>query len=100
VNTVDALWRRSEKEVKDDERNEFYKFITNDFEDPLSHLQLSIEGAGAEFKALLFIPQRAPFDLMRNQEHKTVQLYTNKIMIMDDCKDLLPECRFCDVTDL
>lgn len=91
VNTVDALWRRSEKEVKDDERNEFYKFITNDFEDPLSHLQLSIEGAGAEFKALLFIPQRAPFDLMRNQEHKTVQLYTNKIMIMDDCKDLLPE---------
>lgn len=91
VNTVDALWRRSEKEVKDDERNEFYKFITNDFEDPLSHLQLSIEGAGAEFKALLFIPQRAPFDLMRNQQHKTVQLYTNKIMIMDDCKDLLPE---------
>lgn len=91
VNTVEALWRKGEGEVKDDERSEFFKFITNDYEDPLSHLHLSIEGAGAEFKALLFIPRRAPFDLMRTHQHKTVQLYANKIMIMDDCKDLLPE---------
>jgi molecular chaperone HtpG len=91
VNTVEALWRKNEADVKDEERNEFYKFITNDFEDPLTHLHLSVESAGAEFKALLFIPRQAPFDLMRIQQHKTVQLYTNKIMIMDDCKALLPE---------
>lgn len=91
VNAVEALWRQNESDVKDEERTEFYKFITNDFEAPLAHMHLSIEGVGAEFKALLFIPQRAPFDLMRNQQHKTVQLYTNKIMIMEDCKDLLPE---------
>lgn len=91
VNTVEALWRKSEADVKDEERNEFYKFVTNDYEDPLSFLQLSVEGAGAEFKALLFIPAKAHFDLMRVQQQKTVQLYTNKIMIMDDCKDILPE---------
>ncbi len=91
INTVEALWRKREKDVKDDERNEFYKFITNDFEDPQSHLHLSVEGAGADFRALLFIPAKAPFDLMRLNQHKTIQLYSNKIMIMDDCKDLLPE---------
>ncbi len=91
INTVEALWRKGESDVKDEERNEFYKFVTNDYEYPLASLQLSVEGAGAEFKALLFIPRQAPFDLMRTRQHKTVQLYTNKILIMDDCKDLLPE---------
>ncbi len=91
VNTVEALWRKGEADVKDEERNEFYKFVTNDYEDPLFSLHLSVEGSGAEFKALLFIPQRAPFDLMRMHQHKTVQLYSNKIMIMEDCKELLPE---------
>ncbi len=91
VNTVEALWRKREKEVQVQERNEFYKFITNDHEDPFAYLHLSLESAGAEFKALLFIPPRAQFDLMRLHQHKTVQLYSNKIMIMDDCKELLPE---------
>jgi len=91
VNTVEALWRKRENEVNGAQRNEFYKFITNDYEDPLSYLHLSIEGAEVEFKALLFIPRKAPFDLIRMQQHKTLQLYSNKIMIMDDCKDLLPE---------
>lgn len=91
INTVEALWRKREKDVPAQERNEFYKFITNDYEDPMSHLHLSLESAGAEFKALLFIPTKAQFDLMRLHQHKTVQLYSNKIMIMDDCKELLPE---------
>ncbi|MBZ0167388.1 MAG: molecular chaperone HtpG, partial [Candidatus Omnitrophica bacterium] len=71
VNTVEAIWRKAEKDVKKDERNEFYKFITNDYEDPLAHTHLSIEGSGAAFKALLFIPRKAPYDLMRTQQHKT-----------------------------
>lgn len=91
VNAVEALWRKPEADVKDEERNEFYKFITNDYENPLAQLQLSVEGTGAEFKALLFIPQKAPFDLIRQHQHKTIQLYSKKIMIMDDCKELLPE---------
>ncbi|MBP9853973.1 MAG: molecular chaperone HtpG [Candidatus Omnitrophica bacterium] len=91
INTVEPLWRKPENEIKDDDSNEFYKFITNDYENPLAHLYLSIEGAGAEFKALLFIPTKAPFELIRVNQHKTVQLYSKKIMIMDDCKELLPE---------
>ncbi len=91
VNTIEALWTKKKKDLKDEELNEFYKFVANDWEDPLAHLQLSLEGVGSTFKALLFIPQKDSFDLMRTQEHKTVQLYANKIMIVEDCKELLPE---------
>ncbi|MFC1485076.1 molecular chaperone HtpG [bacterium] len=91
VNTVEALWRKNSKEITDSDANEFYKFITNDYEDPLAHLHLWVESVGAEFKALLFISKRAPHNLMHINQHKTVELYSNKIMIMDDCKDLLPE---------
>ncbi len=91
VNTIEPLWRKNASELKPDELNEFYKFITNDYEEPLAYLPLSIESVGAEFKALLFIPRKAPFELMRLSQHKSLQLYSNKILIMDDCKDLLPE---------
>jgi len=91
VNTIEPLWIKKTKELKDEELKEFYKFVANDWEDPLDHLHLSLEGVGATFKALLFIPKRAPFELMRTQDHKTLQLYSNRIMIMEDCKDLLPE---------
>ena len=91
VNTIEALWTKSKKDLKDEEVNEFYKFVAGDWEDPLDYLQLSLEGMGSTFKALLFIPKKDSFDLMRTQEHKTVQLYANKVMIMEDCKALLPE---------
>ncbi len=91
VNTIEPLWIKKAKDLKAEELKEFYKFVANDWEDPLDHLHLSLEGVGATFKALLFIPKRAPFELMRTQDHKTVQLYSNRIMIMEDCKDLLPE---------
>ena len=91
VNTVDALWRKNGSEVKAEELKEFYKFITNDLEEPFGHLHLSIEGAGASFKALIFMPASAPLDMMRMREQKSLCLYSNKILIQDDCKDLLPE---------
>lgn len=91
VNTIEALWTKSKKDLKAEEINEFYKFVAGDWEDPLDYLHLSLEGVGSTFKALLFIPQKDSFDLMRTQEHKTVQLYANKIMIVEDCKELLPE---------
>ncbi len=93
VNTIEPLWIKKAKDLKEKEEeiNEFYKFVANDWEAPLDYLHLSLEGVGATFKALLFIPKRAPFELMRTQEHKTLQLYSNRIMIIEDCKDLLPE---------
>lgn len=90
VNKITAIWQRQKSEIKEDEFTEFYKFITNDFAPPLGHLHLSIEGA-VNFKALLFIPETAPPYFLREEVEKTVQLYSNKIFIQDDAKDLLPE---------
>lgn len=90
VNKVEALWHRPKGEIKDEELNEFYKFISNDFQDPLGHLHLSIEGA-VNFKALLFIPASAPPMFLRPEEMTSLQLYSNKVFIQDDNKDLLPE---------
>ena len=90
VNKITAIWQRQKSEIKEDELTEFYKFITNDFNPPLGHLHISIEGA-VNFKALLFIPETAPPYFLREEVEKTVQLYSNKIFIQDDAKDLLPE---------
>ena len=91
VNTIEPLWIKKKQDLKEEEVKEFYKFIANDWEDPLAYLHLSLEGIGSTFKAMLFIPKKDSFDLMRTQDHKTLQLYSNKVMIMEDCKDLLPE---------
>src|SRR3989339_522902 len=91
INTVEALWRKNESEIEEKELNEFYKFITNDYEDPLAHVHLSVESTKANFKALIFIPKSAPYDFMRNQNVKALHLYSNRILIQRDCNDLLPE---------
>ena len=90
VNRVTALWQKPKNDIKDEEMNEFYKFISNDFNQPLGHLHLAIEGT-VNFKALLFIPENAPPTFFRDDLEKTVQLYSNKIFIQDDAKELLPE---------
>lgn len=90
INLVSALWYKAAGEIKQSELCDFYKFISKDFNDPLGHLQLSMEGA-VNFKALIFVPKTAPFDLFRIQEQKSMHLYSNKILIQDDCKDLIPE---------
>jgi len=90
VNRVTALWQKPKKEIKEDELIEFYKFISNDYNKPLGHLYLSIEGA-VNFKALIFFPETAPSTFFREDLEKTLQLYSNKIFIQDDAKELLPE---------
>lgn len=90
VNSVTAIWQRSKDEIKEEELNEFYKFITNDYQEPLTHLHLNIEG-NINFKSLLFIPQSAPMNLYSNELDKGLQLYTKKIFIQDDSKNLLPD---------
>ena len=90
VNTISALWQKNRNEVTDEELEEFYKFISNDFNPTLGHLHLSIEGQ-VNFKAMIFVPETAPFNFMRGEDLKSLQLYANRIFIQDDCKELLPE---------
>ncbi len=90
LNSMKAIWTRSASEVSEDEYKEFYKHISHDWNDPLTHLTTSIEGT-MEAKALLYLPSRAPFDLYRpDAPRRGVQLYVKRVFIMDDCKDLLP----------
>ena len=90
VNRVSAIWQKKKEEIKDDELKEFYKFISNDFSDPLEHLVLSIEG-NINFKAILFIPSKAPTALFRDVSEKSLHLYVNRVFIQDDAKELLPD---------
>lgn len=93
INSVTALWQRSKSELKDEDLNEFYKFVANDFQDPLDYLHVSVEGM-VSFKALLFLPKDAPPELLYRQselENRGPQLYVKKVMIQHECRDLLPE---------
>ena len=90
VNVISAIWHKKPAEVTDSERTDFYNFLAGDGEPPLGHLHVSLEGA-VNFKALVFIPSRAPHDLLRVQQEKSVHLYSNKVLIQRDCLDLLPE---------
>lgn len=90
VNVVQAIWQKKKDEVTNEELNEFYKFISNDWEEPFSHLHLSLEGT-LNFKALLFIPKTAPQFLFQELKEKSLHLYSNKVFIQDDAKELLPE---------
>ncbi|MDD5071006.1 MAG: molecular chaperone HtpG [Candidatus Omnitrophica bacterium] len=104
VNQVLALWHKPTSDITADEANQFYKFLTNDNSDCLGYLHLSLEGS-VNFKALIFVPQKAPYDFLRVQNDSSLHLYSNKILIQNDCKDLLPEyLRFVkgvvDTTDL
>jgi len=90
VNSVTALWHKKSADITEEELEEFYKFVTNDFDKQLGHIQLSLEGA-VEFKALLFIPSVAPAQMFRDMEERSANLYANKVLIQQHCKDLLPE---------
>ena len=93
LNSITALWQRSKNELKDEEVNEFYKFIANDYQDPLDYLPVSVEGM-VTFKALLFLPKEAPPEMLYRQgdlENRGPQLYVKKVLIQQECRDLLPE---------
>ena len=90
VNSQGALWHKNKKDVTDEELKEFYKFISNDFQDPLDHIHLAMEGR-INFKALLFVPKKAKPDFFRTENLKSVQLFSNRVFVQEDCKDLIPE---------
>ena len=88
-------WFRSgtgtKKDVTDEEYNNFYKEKFFDFEDPLAVIHANVEGA-VTYKALLFIPAKAPYDFYTKDFKKGLQLYSSGVMIMENCADLLPDC--------
>ena len=90
VNSMKALWTRPQKDISDDEFNDFYRHISHDWENPLERIYYKAEGT-SEFRALLFIPSRPPMDLFYQDGKHGVQLYIRRVFIMNDCKELIPE---------
>jgi molecular chaperone HtpG len=89
VNQASALWARPKPEITDAQYDEFYKHVAHDFEPPLARLHARVEGR-QEYTLLLFIPQRAPFDLFDRDHRRGIKLYVRRVFIMDDAEQLMP----------
>ena len=89
VNRASALWARPKSDIKDEEYTEFYKHIAHDFEDPLTHLHVRLEGK-YDYTLLLYLPKRAPFDLWDREHKHGVKLYIRRVFIMDGAEELMP----------
>ena len=90
INSMVPLWQRPKAKVTDEEYNSFYKEKFMDWQDPLAVIHTSAEGA-VTYKALLYLPQKAPYDFYTREYQKGLQLYSSGVMIMDKCADLLPD---------
>merc|ERR1711953_166259 len=91
VNTQKAIWLRAKEDVTEEEYNEFYKGISKDYLDPLAYTHFNAEGE-TEFKSILFLPKKAPFDMMDNYWTKKseVKLYVRRVLVAEKFEDLLP----------
>lgn len=90
INSMKAIWKKSKGEIKKEEYDKFYQHITHDFSAPMAEIHYHAEGT-TEFKALLYIPEKAAMDLFLREGRRGVQLYVKNVFITDDCRDLLPD---------
>ena len=90
INSTKPIWKKDKKELKGEDYNEFYKATFHDWNDPLLHINLKVQG-NIEYDALLFIPKKLPFDYYTKNFKRGLQLYTKNVFIMEKCEDLIPE---------
>ena len=89
INQATALWARPKSELTEEQYKEFYKHISNDFQDPLTYSHNRVEGR-SEFTQLLFIPKKAGFDLWDRNKRNGIKLYVKRVFVMDDAEQLMP----------
>ncbi|APG50859.1 TPA: molecular chaperone HtpG [Providencia stuartii] len=89
INQAKALWTRNKSEISDEEYTEFYKHISHDYADPLTWSHNRVEGK-QEYTSLLYIPSQAPFDLWNREQRHGLKLYVQRVFIMDDAEQFMP----------
>lgn len=90
LNSMTPIWKKNKKDITDDEYNNFYTGKFFDYEAPLKHIHFQVEGQ-CSYTALLYIPSHAPYDFYSKEYEKGLQLYSNNVLIMDKCKELVPD---------
>ncbi len=90
LNSMKAIWAKDKNEVTEEEYKEFYTHISHDWNPPLTHLHVKLEGT-TEYSALLYIPSKSPFDMLSPDSKHGIHLYCKRVFIMENCESLMPE---------